>query len=89
MASKEIFLFVCQREDGEIFIETKENVELLINNTSPDKDLDFETIGKIPLSRFQIDSEPSVIQFYKPDTDVQIQNEAFLLAIKFKLDYKL
>lgn len=90
MAFKETFLFVCQRiSDGEIFIETKENVESLINNTPPEKDLDFETIGKIPLSRFQIDSDPNIIQFYKPDTDVSVQNEVFLLAIKYKLDYKL
>lgn len=86
---KEVFIFVCQRTDGEIFIETKENVELLINSCPPEKDLDFETIGKIPLSTFRIDAEPNVIQFYNPDIDVKIQNEAFLLAIKFKLDYKL
>lgn len=86
----ENYLFICQREDGDIFIDRKENILHEIDNIDPNRDLDFETIGRIPLSRFSIDSDISILDFHQPDTITkEIRDRTMLLAIQYALDYKI
>lgn len=86
----ETYLFICQREDGDIFIDRKENILAEIDNADPMKDLPFETIGRIPLSRFNLDAPTSILDFHQPDTiNKQTRDKAMLLAIQYAIDYKI
>ena len=62
MPKKETFLFICQEDDDDILILTKEDVDIKTLNVN--EDIDFTVIGKIS-SNTSVDFGPSAIQWYE------------------------
>lgn len=81
---KQTFLFFCQNDEGDIFVNTKEEVDTELKVFEElDEDINFEVFAKIPLSRLTFDTVISDIEWYKPDTTIETKNRAIMAAFQY------
>lgn len=81
------YLFICQRDEGEITIETKQSVDLELSmSEAENEDIDFKVVGRICTDNLTLDFPSSRIEWYEPTL---AENEALVGDAVIKIIQKL
>jgi hypothetical protein len=68
MSTTKKYLYICQDDDGDIFVDDKDGVDARIKNSEiHDEDIDFNTIGRIPREHLTVDFPTTQIEWYGDD----------------------